>query len=323
MGRVNKTVWYKRAKIHRQAATLQVLVAAALSDRPKAAQRLMGGEETAHMGINLHQTSDNMLFGQFLSFEPGLRHTTMTVDADQPAFDLESMAAEATEDGKRREFLESIGYFGVIDNHVLLVQTRGLTSREFEDYLRWLLTTQTQQVPHDSLLILEDPIANTARNQAARRDIRGVTIGGQVTSVAVPETDGVYAVARHELAPDALSALKAFLPLDALNRLSLADSLEADSIELRLTVRIKGKRVASDAGQELLRTIGRATRHLDPRDYALELNGNGSLKGTELKLHKAVSVNTHQSGGLVDEETLIQRMKEWLAELNAKQLIDP
>ncbi len=323
MERTTKTLWYKRAKVHGQPSTLADLLAAALSDRPKAAERLMGGENIPQMGINLHQTSDSMLFGQFLSFEPGLRHTAMTVDADRPAFDLESMAAEATEDGKRREFLESIAYFGVVDDHLILVQTRSLTSRDFEDYLRWLLMTQTQQVPQGTMLTLEDPAANTARNRAARRDIRGLTIGGQVTTVASPETDGGDAVARHELHPGALAALRAFLPVDVLERLSLADSLEADNIELRLTVRIKGKRVASDAGQEFLRTLGRATRHLDPRDYALELNGNGSLKGSELKLQKGVSVQTHGAGGLVNEDTLILRMKEWLRELNTKRLIDP
>lgn len=321
MDRTNKAIWYKRAKIQGQEASLRTLLAGALSRRPKASERLMGDVEQT--GVNLFQVHEDLLFGQFLSFMPGMRQTMMTFDANKTAFDLEALAAEQTSDGKKREFVESIGYFGVIDNHVMLVQTKALTARDFEEYLLWLLTQATDSLPGGTLLVLDDPAATVARAKAARSNVRGVTIGGQVKSVATPETAEGKAITRHELEAGALNALRGFLAPDVFDRLSMSESLDGDNIELRLTVRIKGRRVASDAGQELLRTIGRATRHMDPRDYALELDRNGELKGSDLKLRRSVSVATHEAGGLVDESALILHMVDWLKELTAKGLIDP
>lgn len=263
-----------------------------------------------------------MLFGQFLSFKPGMRQPLITLENGTTAFNLESIAAEQTDDGKKREFLESIGYFGVVDNHVLLVQTKALTSREFETYLQWLLMSATSVIPAGTMLVLDDPSASAAKKKAARSNIRGVTIGTQLTAVAAPEIRKGKAVAKYELTSGAFDALRGMLGADVFDKLSLAQSLEEDNIELQVTVRVKGKRVISDDGQKLLRAIGRATRHMDPRDYELELDRNGALKGSDLKLHRSVNVGISDSLGLVDESALIEHMFNWLEELNSAGLID-
>lgn len=296
---------------------------AALSQKPLASDRLMGVEnDVEQIGINLYQTKGSMLFGQFLSFKPGMRQPLITLENGTTAFNLESIAAEQTDDGKKREFLESIGYFGVVDNHVLLVQTKALTSREFETYLQWLLMSATSVIPAGTMLVLDDPSASAAKKKAARSNIRGVTIGTQLTAVAAPEIRKGKAVAKYELTSGAFDALRGMLGADVFDKLSLAQSLEEDNIELQVTVRVKGKRVISDDGQKLLRAIGRATRHMDPRDYELELDRNGALKGSDLKLHRSVNVGISDSLGLVDESALIEHMFNWLEELNSAGLID-
>jgi hypothetical protein len=323
VNRTTKAIWYKHATIHGQKQTLQASLAAALSQKPLASDRLMGVEnDIEQIGINLFQIKGSMLFGQFLSFKPGMRQPLITLENGTTAFNLESIAAEQTDDGKKREFLESIGYFGVVDNHVLLVQTKALTSREFETYLQWLLMSATSVIPAGTMLALDDPSASAAKKKAARSNIRGVTIGTQLTAVAVPEIRKGKAVAKYELTSGAFDALRGMLGADVFDKLSLAQSLEEDNIELQVTVRVKGKRVVSDDGQKLLRAIGRATRHMDPRDYELELDRNGALKGSDLKLHRSVNVGISDSLGLVDESALIDHMFNWLAELNSAGLID-
>ena len=324
MHRTTKTLWYKRANIQRQKSTLQDLLASALSDLPLAGDRLMRVADGAEqIGINLYQRQDELLFGQFLSFMPGMRQPVMTLEDGKTAFDLATIAATAGSDGKKREFLESIGYFGVIDDHLLLVQTKALTARDFEDYLTWLLIGATSTLSSGTVITLDDPAATTARKKAARGNIRGVTIGTRLQAVAAPEMDAHHAVNRFELRGGAFDALRSLLGADVFDKLSLEDSLDEDNIELQLTVRVKGRRVTSDDGQKFLRAVGRATRHMDHRDYSLELDRNGELKGSELKLHRPVTVATTEQGGLVDESAMITRMTEWLSELNEKGLIDP
>jgi hypothetical protein len=324
VNRTTKTVWYKRASVQGQKTTLRTLLASALGDRPLAGHRLMSiATDAEQIGINLYQTQEDLLFGQFLSFLPGMRQPVMTFDSGKTAFDLATIAAETSDDGKKREFLESIGYFGVIDNHLMLVQTKALSSREFEDYLTWFLTQATSTLVKGTMLTLDDPAATKARKTAARKNIRGVTIGTQLQAVATPETIDGDAVSKFELKGGAFDALRSLLGAEVFDKLSLEESLEEDNIELQLTVRVKGRRVASDDGQKFLRAVGRATRHMNSRDYAIELDRNGELKGSDLKLHRTVSVATHQQGGLIDETAMMGHMVAWLKELNEKGYIDP
>ncbi|MCD7096971.1 hypothetical protein [Stenotrophomonas sp. MMGLT7] len=324
MNRTTKTIWYKRVTIQGHKTTLRTLLASALNDRPLAGERLMNmANDAENIGINLYQTQEDLLFGQFICFLPGMRQPVMTLENGKTAFDLATIAAETTDDGKKREFLESIGYFGIVDNHLMLVQTKALSSREFEDYLTWLLTNATTTLAKGTMLTLDDPAATKARKTAAQKNIRGVTIGTQLQAVAAPEIVKGDAVSKYELKGGAFDALRSLLGAEIFDKLSLEESLEEDNIELQLTVRVKGRRVASDDGQKFLRAVGRATRHIDPRDYAIELERNGELKGSDLKLHRTVGVATHQQGGLIDETAMMAHMIAWLKELNEKGYIDP
>lgn len=323
MERTTKNVWYKRVSIHGQKATLHSLLSSALKVRPLARDRLMSiMDDSEQLGINLFQSQGHLLFGQFLSFQPGQRQPIMTFDVNKTAFDLATIAAETSDDGKKREFIESIGYFGIVDNHLMIVQTKALLARDFEDYLLWLLCQATTTLAKGTMITLDDPAATTARKTAARKNIRGVTIGTQLHAVAAPATVEGDAVTKFVLQGGAFEAIRNLLGTEIFDKLSLEDSLEEDNIELQLTVRVKGRRVASDDGQRFLQAVGRATRHMDTRDYAIELDRNGQLKGHDLKLHRTISVAVTQVGGLIDETAMMTHMIAWLQELNEKGYID-
>lgn len=55
----------------------------------------------------------------------------------------------------RKEFIDSVLYFGVIDNHVAIIQSRSLTARTLESYLGWLLGEAAKALPANSALILK------------------------------------------------------------------------------------------------------------------------------------------------------------------------
>lgn len=323
MATTTKNIWYKRAHLEGRTETLQELLTKSLGLRRLAQDRLRTVDSTERVGINLFQSSSAMFFGQFIAFTPGMTQPLVTLANGSTAYSVEAIAAQRANDGTKREFLESIAYFGVVDNHVILVQTKVLSSRDLEDYISWLLTEQTSLVPAGTMITLDDPAASVAAKRAARDNIRGITIGSQVTASAVATTDRTSsAVAKYELNEGVSQAIKGLFGESIFNTLKLGDSLEEDKIEVQLTVRVKGRKAVSKDGQKLLKAIGRATRHMDPRDYELELAQSGSLKGAELKLHRSVTINVHTENGLIDEQGLMSHMAIWLSDLVMKNLIN-
>lgn len=321
MAKTSKTIWYKRAHLQGQTQTLQELINAGVGKVPLASGRLMTVNQSEQIGLNLFQSAPEMFFAQFLSFTPGNTQHLITLADGSTAYNVETMAAQSAADGTKREFLESIAYFGVVDNHILLVQTKALTSRELEEYVIWFLTQVTNLVAKGAMITLDDPTANTARKKAARDNIRGVSFGTPVTAVATSETVRGQAVAKYELSEGVSAALQGLLGPSIFDNLKLKDSLEDDNIEVQVTVRVKRKRTVSEDGQKFLKALGRATRHMHPDDFELELNRAGSLKGKDLKLHHSVSVEVSDNG-LADETSLMSHMKTWLAEITKMELIE-
>ncbi len=307
---VNKTIWYKDAKIIGSKSSLQDLLDLALIAKPNASDRLMGDATTERIGINLTVNRDGFLFGQFICFEPGMQQALVTLDASKHAFDLNLISAQQTEDGKQQEFLESIGYFGILGNHVLLVQTKVLSSREFEEYLVWFLQKHSM-VMGAIPIVLADPAATVAKKNKAMHNIRGVTIGTPVETISQGAEGYKKASGKFMLDGRGFEALKSFFGGSAFEKLNLKSAIEEDNIEVLLTVRMNRVRVASDSGQDFLEAVGVAARHMNPNDFELELNGGGSLKGSDLRLFKAQSIKTNIDGGLVDEFDMYSKMYSW------------
>jgi hypothetical protein len=317
--RAQKRLWYKRAAHSINGETLESLLAAALAARPMVEDRILPETETAErIAINRTGKEHGLLFGQFLSFLPGMKQALITIEGGKEAYDVEVLAAAQSKDGKQREFLESVAYFGVLGDHLILVQTKPLRAREFEDYLRWFLADCAGLVPSGTMIVLQDPVAAVARSKKAGASIRGITLGTDVKAPAVADPAAAEQVVRYETSGGAWDVIKGMFGPELLKKLSLRGTLEDDNIEVKVTVRVTGRKVVSDAGQELLETLGTATRNMDERDYSIDFGRLGELKGKDLKVHTQVQVRVLESGGLADESDLAKRMGDWLRELAAK-----
>ena len=315
-----KTIWYKRATIGTEVDNLQDLLERALAARASASDRIFQpSDEAEHHAINAHTKSGNMLVGQFLAFEEGRRQPLITLGGGQVVFELGTIGPGGDE-AEHREFLESIAYFGVLQNHVLLVQTKVLGSKQFERYLQWLLQEETQVLEEATVFALADQVPNATRRRAAGRRVRGVTIGSPVRTVA--ERKGRDAATTFVLNDESAATFAGLFGQDWLDRLNLRDALEPDSIEVRVTIRVKGKQRISAAGSDFLEQISRAARHLAPDDYSLEVQGIGKLKGEDLKLFKSVTVELTEKGGLTNETSLWFQMTEYLTTLLQSQMIE-
>ncbi|RDF38423.1 hypothetical protein DWA26_18990, partial [Acinetobacter baumannii] len=88
-----------------------------------------------------------MFFGELIIVESGKAQAVLKIDNDSATeFPIKTYLTEDLPDDEdesvevvRKEFIDSVLYFGVIDNHVAIIQSRSLTARTLESYLGWLL----------------------------------------------------------------------------------------------------------------------------------------------------------------------------------------
>ena len=135
-----RTLSYKRATFLNGTPDLQRLLTAALRRHRTVGERMeeLHPEDRTRRFINTHRSQLGMLFGNLLIYSPNRNQALLTVAPDAEELDVRQVAPPEV-DGQRTEFLESILYFGVRGNHVVLLQSAALRARAFEAYLNWLL----------------------------------------------------------------------------------------------------------------------------------------------------------------------------------------
>ncbi|HAV4272480.1 TPA: hypothetical protein JIQ67_18115, partial [Acinetobacter baumannii] len=107
-----------------------------------------------------------MFFGELIIVESGKAQAVLKIDSDDATeFPIKTYLTDDLPDDEdgvdatevvRKEFIDSVLYFGVIDNHVAIIQSRSLTARTLESYLGWLLGEAAKALPENSALILKD-----------------------------------------------------------------------------------------------------------------------------------------------------------------------
>lgn len=321
MARTTKTVWYKRARFGADGKgtgqqDLQSVLTAALGKLADPTERLRaptveGGQS---MVINRHAKRLNMLVGQFISFTAGQQQPVVTIKKGQKEFDLTSIVASQSS-SQRKEFVDGMGFFAIHGNHVLLAQSRSLGSREFEAYLNWLLCEASAVLASDVMVTVADQPSTAMMRKVAQKRLRGVTVGTPLKPVATASTRGKDHVFRYEASGEAFDTIRGLFGADIFKHVNLTEALDADNVFVQVTVRVKGKRSVSDDTHKMLDALATAARHMSPDDIAMEVQGVGTVKGDEIKIHRSVVVDVLAEGGLVKEDDLWQKLHEWLCEL--------
>lgn len=316
--RRQKNIIYKRAEFTQPGLVLETLLQQAFDIHPKPAQRRqqMGtGEVDSNVrhviGASTHEQS--MLCGSFLSYEIGKDVTFVVEDEEADEFIIESQnpAPDLEEgDNRKREVLQSALYFGVYGEHVVLVQSPALKSREFEGHLKWLLSEHAGVLPVDAGISLSDEPTQTARQAIENLPVKSVEIGTPVTSeeVVAGGHNGTSQNVRHKLSGKAVQALSAFLGQDVLAQLDLESTLDESNLEV--TLQLRYKRSTTESGHAALDHIARSMRHAEPEDTRVMTKSGAVIRGEQLKLTGQISVGTYN--GVVDTADLYTQMHSWL-----------
>jgi hypothetical protein len=330
---VTKTIHYKRAVISSGGNLQEILgrVFSAESDAHKVGQRkeIVSADTRSFRVINHKRDYSGMLFCQMIYFEPGRSQAYITLndEADSYALDaltneaLNNIEGEVDRERHRREFVDSFLYFGVFENHIVVLQSSQLRARELEAHLGWLIGT-FGGLPLGSAIILQDQPSQETFDRIAQAPVKKIHIGAPVSTVQnVPEgerpepppgavEDGLNA-RRVRFFPTGFAGdvIKAAMGADWFNRLDLEEDL--DDANLKVSLEITYLRQTTRVGQVVIDNIATSLRHTEEADVRIELAGGGELKGSDLKLSGPISV-TKLVNGLLDEGVLYHKMHGWL-----------
>lgn len=341
-----KAIHYKCVAINGSHETLQSLLEQAFdaggpSEMANLRREQMNQDELSFRLINHHSRHAGMIFGELVFFEAGASQPYIDLQEGVRFFSIDALTTAQIgqradqEDGviehrrQKKEFINSILYFGVLDNHMVLLQSPSLRARELETHLNWLLNTQAGLL-RDTPVILHDVPSSDVINKLERKAVRKIRLGAPVE---IKQKDGSVdqylddasgmsheKVAKLRFEPDSAGAevVKSLVP-GWLGNPNLTDAL--DDANLRVSLEITYRRKTTASGQRVLDSLAGALRHAEESDVKIELKGGGTISGADLRLSGKVRVKTLPSG-LLDENNLYHQMHAWLYEQIAGDRIE-
>lgn len=274
--------------------------------------------------IGEYHEDEAFFFGILMQYSPGTNPSFAIDDQDALRISIEQLAAPKTRDGKNREPLDGMLFFASSGNHMVLMQGLAMRSQHLEQHLQWLLHKSNALAGDKTVRLLDQPPLKI-RTQLEGADVRGITLGGDLSSAVggVGEEDGseMHPAPRGAKAKavkmsggageSLLAALKPFLAPAAFAKLDL-DKISGANIEYNLEIRYQGKNTTEN-GHKFLNTLGAALRHTDSEvDTVIELLGGGKIKGNELKLSAPRRIE--HINGVPNPSHVFEEMRAWLLE---------
>lgn len=331
-----KMLHYRRANSPsvKDNKTLQDFLTASLKRKPFVKERyqLVNSDDLApseeevdqvKIFINHTSTSYNILFGEIVRYSDGAFKSMVKVDDNAKHLSIEQVAPPISEDGKRREFLDSIMYFAIFENHVVIIQSSLLQIRDFEKHVNWLLResglligsgfSMTKEIPKEHRDKIEEANTKTLRIGTPLVDsVNDKPVKYAKEYIDTLQTKNVKFTPHGK----ALDFIKELIPSHVRENFSITDdAILSDAIEgsdLQVSVEISYKRKAKKKSQDIINSLSTALRHVSPEDIDVEIEFDkvGKLKGHQLSIQK--KLNLRYYNGALDMLDLQLKVREWL-----------
>lgn len=318
-----KQLHYRKAVFSQPSAkSLQDLLEEALSKLPKVVQRFQPRDDGTDDGwqsfINHHKGALGMQLGNLVLHAVDQSRHIIAIDETAEQLNIEHIAPPSLNDGKKRQFLESILYYGVMGNHVIILQSMSLKARDLENYLSWILRA-AGVMAEDNAVLLDNYVSAVTQQQLENTAVKSVKIGTPLFENAALADAFNSNGANGRLLPrgEGAGILKALAPERWLS-LGLSDASEASDLQVR--VEVTYNRQASLSSQRTLNKIAQALRHVSDEDIRIELKNGGTVVGSELQVKTYVPVDTFN--GVMDAYDVWNKMQGWLIDILDQGLID-
>ena len=176
-----KTLTYKQAVFHEAGPNLKQVLEKALKEKPTVGQRreaLSGGEESPVWRlVGEFVVEKEFVFGVLMRYMPGLNPAFVVDDESLKTLTIKQVAVPQTDDGKRRELLDGMLFFGVFDNHLVLMQSASLRSDHLEHHVQWLLHQSGALIGTNTLRLI-DGLPKATRDKLMEHQVREIDLGG-------------------------------------------------------------------------------------------------------------------------------------------------
>ncbi|TVP11767.1 hypothetical protein [Shewanella sp. KCT] len=337
----NKTLHYRYADIRNYDgdATLADMLNKALSSLSLVKERYQIVNEDTHdpeeedynkslLFINNKAISWNIVFGDLMRYSEGANKSIVTVDDNAQHLEVATIAPPESLEGKRREFLDSILYFGSYKNHVAVIQSAVLRTSELERHINWLLH-QSKVLEKEAYVLLTTKIPVLAQKKLEESDTKTLKIGAplidSVNDKPIVDLQKTYSETKDydakkvSVKPKGLGLswlLNAFGDMSKLAEFGITEELlSEDAIKgssINVALEISYTRKASKSSQTILNSVSTAMRHSHPDDISIDYGKVGRLVGRELVLHKKLTLR--YIDGVLDALDLYPKIREWLIE---------
>lgn len=160
----SKTLNYRKAEITDESKTLHSLLVEAMRRLPKPEDRSEElGKEEVYRLINQFKHTEQLFFGQFVLYEKDASQPILSrnVAGNSSYYPLKYLSMKDVPkefSGRGADFVNSILYFAVYGNHVILAPSQQVTIGAFEKYLSWLLGVQSGVLKVASSFSLQNKI---------------------------------------------------------------------------------------------------------------------------------------------------------------------
>ncbi|MDB4873802.1 MAG: Uncharacterized protein JWM41_248 [Gemmatimonadetes bacterium] len=297
-----KTFHYKRAQIigAKPQSLSGIILAAHKKDARPAKRSHRSGEGNKRVRVvNQCYARGQMVVGCLLDYNEGDHQTILTVGEDDLEYAISLLPL-----AERQQVMSGSLFFGVQENHVVVMQSQALRAAEFQAYLNWWLI-QSAQVLEDGAFISLDNVASKA-GKAILTGVKAVTLRASVTDDILPvaEQNPNFGGLTRDLKSRIFEMLRTEGTFDDTPDVDAATQIDdVDfSLEIRRRGRQKGKTSVMDG-------LARVLRDADESIFQIETK-RGKVRGVDLWLTEQKSVKTINS--VPELADVADKMQKWL-----------
>lgn len=271
-----------------------------------------------HMVANHVRVARNYVFGNLVAYTLGRDQAVLVENSNAQEADIQQLPAPA-----RRQFVNSMMFWMITDNHVFVLRHGQLNPPDLEEYLKWLLAVRTRTCAANLQVILGDKI-EIAQAGIRQEDIKSIKIGGQIDArdAAREEPDAanrrerrrVQAAGGKNLARQVLDVLVGNNPAERILR------EVPDDVDLSVDVEIGFQSRRRNFSKAALNRVAIATRNLPDTDIQL-VTSSGVVSGNQIRLSNTVQVTL--VGSLLDRDAVLEAMIETYSRFVRTGKIEP
>lgn len=313
---VQKKIVYRIASITNCDSDLQELLGKAIqATQVNERQQELNEYEKTFRTINQKWSYRGITMCEMVLIDPGASQPLAVYDESKGVYTIDSISTnELSQERLKRnsDFVNSMLYFGIKGNEVVIMPSQAINVRALENYLTWLLGEKLNLISNESKFALNKNIPRAVEEQIRSSPVRSIEIGSVLSGASDDGSEEF--VSSESFSINAKSLLRV---LGAKLKDELPFSISDDS-NIRAKIVISYFRKTNDAGQNFMNHLGTTLRNLDDADVCVTLKNNVKISGEELNLQKVVKISKTDRGLLINDD-ISEAMVTWLLELNEQR----